>query len=774
MSRALDPNKDAAWIITEYGCDPLRETNRETRFAISNGFLGVRSAQAVNGVGQGIALPYTYVAGLFDSAGVPPAIPGLVRAPDWLGVRLSVTGGSLVPQASDGDSSPLTLDMERGIVLTESRQFHETGVSVALRMLSLVSRRQPALGLQLLELSVEDGDLDVTLQTVPDAGPLRLTPAPDDRNLGVWRAGRSHRSLAMAAAASLAVDGHDLAPTEVGDFRWSWTWRASPGQVVLFQRVVAFTRCDDPGIDPGPGARAALDGAVRLGWSGIVSEHEAAWGSRWASCDIVVDGDPASQRALRFAAYHLNSAANPMDDRVSIGARALTGADYLGHVFWDTEIFLLPFYVFTWPEAARSLLMYRFHTLDAARAKATGMGWRGALYAWESADAGAEVTPEQVVGPDRRVIDVLCGRQEQHISADVAYAVWHYWQATADEVFLLGAGAEILLETGRFWSSRAQLEADGRRHIRGVIGPDEYHEDIDDNAFTNVMARWNINRALEIAAMLRERWPLQWVRLSAELGLDDAELKQWSIAAETIVTGLDPKTGLLEQFSGFFGLEKIDLADYAGRSAPMDMVLGPERTRLSQVVKQADVVALLALLPKEFPADSGAANFRYYEPKCGHGSSLSRAMHGLAAARLGETEIALGFFRQTAAIDLADTHVAIGGGIHIAALGGLWQIAVFGFAGLSLCADGVAFDPRLPAGWLSLGFSVRWRGRALKIRIEQSAARLEATLLVGEAMMLFVCGERHELSRDRPLRAAINGPARGTDPGGVGAPRQAA
>jgi len=203
-------------------------------------------------------------------------------------------------------------------------------------------------------------------------------------------------------------------------------------------------------------------------------------------------------------------------------------------------------------------------------------------------------------------------------------------------------------------------------------------------------------------------------------------------------------------------------------------VLGPKRTKLSQVVKQADVVALLALLPEEFPAESGAANFGYYEPICGHGSSLSRALHALAAARLGETEMALQFFQQTAAIDLADTHVAIAGGVHIAALGGLWQIAVLGFAGLSLRPDAIAIDPRPPASWLGLTFSVRWRGRALKIRIDQSAARLEATLSAGEAMNLFVRGERHELLRDQPLFVAIGGGARGTDPRSTGAPRQAA
>jgi hypothetical protein len=248
-----------------------------------------------------------------------------------------------------------------------------------------------------------------------------------------------------------------LQPTTLGKLTASWTWRVRPGQVVFFQRSVAVVRSDSDVLNPDTEAREKLGLARRAGWRAMVAAHEAAWASRWESSDIEVEGDIAAQRALRFAIYHLNSAANPTDERVSIGARALTGDDYRGHVFWDTEIFLLPFYVLTWPEAARALLMYRFRTLDGARAKAVGMGWRGALYAWESADTGAEATPDQVIASDRRVVDILCGRQEQHISADVAYAVWQYWQATGDEEFLRDAGGEIILGTGRFWASRAQL-----------------------------------------------------------------------------------------------------------------------------------------------------------------------------------------------------------------------------------------------------------------------------------------------------------------------------
>jgi len=320
---------------------------------------------------------------------------------------------------------------------------------------------------------------------------------------------------------------------------------------------------------------------------------------------------------------------------------------------------------------------------------------------------------------------------------------------------LLDAGAEIILETGRFWSSRAQLEADGYRHIRGVIGPDEYHEHIDDNAFTNVMARWNIRRALDVAALLRERWPERWARLSSRLRLDDTELKHWLEVAETIATGFDLRTGLFEQFAGFFALEEINLADYAGRSVPMDVVLGRERTQRSQVIKQADVVALLGLLPEEFARETGAENYRYYEPRCGHGSSLSRAMHALVAARLGHSEMALRYFQQTAAIDLADTHVAIAGGVHIAALGGIWLTAVFGFAGLSLRDDGIAVNPQLPPSWRSFGFSVQWRRHRLKIRIDQNKNLLEATLEAGDRMTLAVNGKPHALCRSQAIRVFI-------------------
>ncbi|MBX9460637.1 MAG: hypothetical protein KL785_05610 [Brevundimonas sp.] len=693
MKQALEPTADAAWVLNDDGCDPLRESDRETRFTVSNGFLGARASHAVNRSFRRLVSPNSYVAGLFDTPDTDRPVPERVFAPDWLDVRIGLAGGPLVHHFGQGPSHPLTLDMRRGLALAECRLVEGTAVSVRLGLLRFVSLSRRSLGLQLLHLEVDQGATDITLEASFEGGDHDLISERLETEFGLWRTHHSGKRLAMAAAVALRIDGQDLPPTALAPLKWSWTWRARPGQVVCLERIVTVARSDGPDQDPGAIVRKELSDARRSGWRSVMEQHETAWANRWSCSDVEVEGDAAAQKAIRFAVYHLNSAANPDDPRVSIGARGLTGADYRGHVFWDTEIFLLPFYILTWPEAARSLLMYRFHTLDGARAKAAERGWRGAFYAWESTDTGLEATPEQAVGPDRQIIDILTGAQEQHISADVAYAVWQYWQATGDDEFLVAAGAEILLETGRFWASRAQPEADGLHHIRGVIGPDEYHEAIDDNAFTNVMARWNIRRALEVAAMLGERWPAEWTILCRRLDLDEADLGHWTGVAETMATGLDPDTGLFEQFTGYFDLEDVDLSAYAGRSVPMDVVLGRERTQRSQVIKQADVVALLALLPEEFAGETGATNFRYYEPRCGHGSSLSTAMHGLVAARLGDVEMALDYFHRTAAIDLADTKVAIGGGIHIAAQGGLWLMTVFGFAGLSLRSDGIGLAP---------------------------------------------------------------------------------
>jgi trehalose/maltose hydrolase-like predicted phosphorylase len=396
--------------------------------------------------------------------------------------------------------------------------------------------------------------------------------------------------------------------------------------------------------------------------------------------------------------------------------------------------------------------MYRFHTLRAARAKAVRSGFKGALYAWESADTGTETTPERMVVPDGTVVDILTGKMEHHISADIAYAVWQYWRSTGDDEFFLRAGAEIVLETARFWVSRAVAEPDGKRHIRHVIGPDEYHEDVDDNAFTNVMARWNIRRALDAMDLLRTRYPDHEAVLRKKLALSDGELADWRDAIARIVTGLDSVTGIYEQFAGFHALEPLELAAYADRTVPIDVVIGREHTQRSQVVKQTDVVALIALLPEEFPEATAVTNFRHYEPRCAHGSSLGAGMHARVAARLGEAAMALRYLRETAATDLDLDPNSAGG-------------RAYRRTRRPMASSGPRFRrsrsnerytrnrPEAPSEWRSLSFRVCWRGRSVEIHI--AGTTVQATLVEGEEMEMRIAAVTGKLTPGTTLQLSV-------------------
>jgi HAD superfamily hydrolase (TIGR01509 family) len=758
MSEALEPTPGRRWVLSHRGYHVLSESGVESRFALSNGFMGMRAARSVSrgptwvswlGYLRWASWPRCYVAGLFDVPNMEPPVPALVPIADWSRVRLLLDGEVLLEREGEVLRSVRQLDMRRGALVSGWSHRTPAGITGTGRELRLLSQADRAVGLQLIQFSVDRDDVDMQLEASFALSGLGMEPVRLDADLGAWRTEVAHKGVAMAGAAELCLDGVPLEPERPFSLRWAWRWRSVAGQPLDFRRLVAVAR-GDKGDDPAPSAEAALARSRGIGWRGVLTAHESAWDTRWGDADVIVEGDNDVQRAVRFAAYHLISTANPEDERVSVGARALSGDAYFGHVFWDTEIYLLPFYTAVWPQAARSLLMYRFHTLPAARAKAEKAGWKGALYAWESADTGEETTPEQVVGADGTIIEILCGKLEQHISADVAYAVWQYWLATGDDEFLLSAGAEILLETARFWATRAVLEPDGKRHIRHVIGPDEYHEDVDDNAFTNVMARWNIARALETVSLLRTRWRERGAALTAKIGLLEDELADWRDAIARIATGLDSATGLYEQFAGFHALEHIDLTPHADRTAPMDVVLGRERIQRSQVVKQADVVALIALLPDEFPGSAAVANFRHYESRCGHGSSLSPAMHALVAARLGDADLALKYLHKIAQFD-PDPGAA--GGIRIAGLGGIWQAVVMGFGGLDLKGDTLAIDPKLPATWRSLSFNVCWKSRRIAFHIGDGHA--QATLVEGEPLDVRIGGSVRTLASRSPLDMAL-------------------
>lgn len=467
------------------------------------------------------------------------------------------------------------------------------------------------------------------------------------------------------------------------------------------------------GPPPRDAALAAARQARRLGFERLLSEHRRAWAARWEDADVVIDGDEELQLQTRFALFHL-MASVASEGEAAVGARGLTGDGYRGHVFWDTDVFVLPFLAATHPPAARAILEYRVRRLAAAKRAARALGLSGARFPWESARDGTDVTPTLARDPAGRLIRIRTGESEEHVVADVAWAAACYIDWTGDEAFASGPGLDLLVETARYWASRVRFDEDGAGHIYGVIGPDEYHEPVDDNAYTNVMARWNLRRAAEAAE-----------RFGAAVTAD--ERARWRDTAERLVDGYRPSSGIYEQFAGFFDLEPLVIAELAPRRPiAAAVLLGPERVAAAQVVKQADVLMLHHLVPEETPPGSLVPNLEFYEPRTAHGSSLSPPVHASLLARAGRTGRAVQLLRTAAAIDLDDITGTTAGGLHLATMGGVWQALAFGFAGVRPRGDVLTVQPRLPDAWERLELRVRFRGTRAVIRIGHDGVDVEA------------------------------------------------
>jgi len=484
------------WTVREAPFDPKKQRQMETIFTVGNGYLGTRGTLEERYPGD---LSATLISGLCDDA--PLVHTELVNTPNWTPCYLMVEGERFALDRGEVLACERNLDLREGILRRHVRWRSPKGHTAELLIERWASMAEPHLCVLRLLVTPLDFEGEVELRTEIDG--MVETPgvtSPTEVGLCHWAwAGQGHPSpqraflhlqtrkseVDLCVATHLAVEGR----ASVRYVPCTCPWQ--PGVVARF----ALRRGETAVITK----LASLYTSSEAGYSALLSKHRARWDELWERCDVEIEGDEVAQRAVRFNLYHLLIAAPYLTDRASIPAKALSGFGYRGHVFWDTDVFILPFFAFTLPEVARSLLLYRYHTLPAARERAVQVGCEGAMYAWESADDGREVTPKWVPSETGGPVHIRCGDLEPHISADVTYAVWLYWKATGDDVFIRDYGAEIVLSTAAFWASRVEYNPkQGRYEIRNVMGPDEYHEQVDNNAFTNAMAQWNIQFALEL------------------------------------------------------------------------------------------------------------------------------------------------------------------------------------------------------------------------------------------------------------------------------------
>ncbi|WP_103670786.1 beta-phosphoglucomutase [Pseudanabaena sp. BC1403] len=720
------------WTVIEPHFEPAQLRARETVFTIGNGYLGTRGSFEE---GYPKALPTTLISGLYDD--IPLVYTELANCPDWLSMVVTIDGERFGLDIGEILQYERQLDLRHGVLRRSLRWRSPIGNTVDIkfeRFASLADQQVLALICHVKPVDFSGKiEFNSSINDYPDNQGFDHWEHLDrgDTEHGVWLQVRTRSTqieLSMAAkmtaigiAASSQINSPDRPSIR-------FTFLARQGDTITVEKLVTVFTSQEV-KQPVQSAQAKL--ADLPSYEVLLAAHQQAWDKVWEHSDIEIEGDLKAQLAVRYNMFQLFigacAEADPVADPVadpaspnnipdSVAAKTLSGLGYRGHIFWDTEIFILPFFTLTQPTIARSLLSYRHDTLAGARRKAFHSGYNGAMFAWESAATGDEMTPKWSIQSDpyAEPVRIWCRDREIHISADIAYAVWQYWQATGDDIWMRDCGAEIVIDTAIFWLSRLEWNDQKKRYeLCNAIGADEYHEQVNNNAFTNRMVQWNLEKAIAIYEWLLHKFPDQAIALVQELKLTPERLLSLHTTMSQIYIPYTANPELIEQFDGFFQLQDINLSHYEPRTRSIQAIIGMEETNHTQVLKQPDVLMLLYLMrdTPEFSFDSLQKNWNYYAPRTDitYGSSLGASIHAILAANLGEDK-AYKYFMQAALIDLQDTFGNTADGIHAASAGGVWQSVVFGFGGIQLKDNGPVATPHLPATWTRLKFKLHWQG----------------------------------------------------------------
>lgn len=760
--------RDGPWRLRREGFDPARAAHEQTLFALSNGSLGVRGGfEETVDAGDG-----TFLAAVHARSPIHyhERLSGFARNSDTRvpvaegkGITVFVDGERLDPDEASVLECVRELDLRDGLLSRRMRVRSARGAAFEIRAERIVPLGWPDLLAIRFTLRAIDRDAEVTLVSSLTSARAAHSQG-DDPRIGAGNAERLHcraaqvdgdtgwihevgrgDDLQVIAAqrhrpgAGLLAQGHESGEDRVAQ-RFVASMRA--GEEIVLEKFVAYAS-GARAEDLRDAAAATLQRACREGVDGIAAIQAAAMAAFWMDADVSVPGDPEIERALRFNLFHLFQSAgrNGID---GTAAKGMTGEGYEGHCFWDTEAFVLPAMAFIAPDVARAMLMFRHRTLDAARAHAREMNHpQGALYPWRT------------IAGDECSAHYPSGSAAYHINTAVAHAIGLYLDATDDAGFLLEAGAEILFETARIWPQVGHFNPrrGGAFCIHEVTGPDEYTAMVDNNHYTNRMARQHLRWAVAVRERLRREAPEAMATLASRIALDDAEVALWSRAADAMYLGYDARAGVFAQDDGFLDKPRWRFPPKPGGHRPLLLDYHPLTLYRHQICKQADVAMALVLAGDDVDIACKKRCFDYYEAVTTHDSTLSASVHAILAADVGHADKALAYFLDTLRVDLDDLHGNTGHGAHMAAMAGSWLALAQGFAGLRVEGGTLAFAPGLPPGWSGYGFGLRWRGRRLRVEVTDAGAVYR--LLEGDPLIIRHDGQAVTLPCDagesRPL-----------------------
>ncbi|MEX5302295.1 glycoside hydrolase family 65 protein [Kocuria sabuli] len=717
----------AAWHVRESALTPEDAGARESIFALANGYVGVRGTldEAQPSVSRG-----TFMSGVYEyhplsypegGYGHPDHGQAVIGVADGTTVRLQVDGVPLDVRETPPEEHDRVLDLRAGTVRRRTEWVTPRGARMRLtstRVVSLVHRSVSAVRYEVEALDravqvVVRSDLvaNGTPPKVHNSDPrvaevlerpfrARLSRCHETGGVLVHRTHGSRIGVAAAVdhavelpedgAVSTQCDDDQVVTTLVTDLR--------PGERAGFVKYLCHVMStDDPSVDLQERALAGLDGARRRGWDGLLADQRSELDEFWEGADVELDSDPELQLAVRFDLFQLLQSAACVSG-APVGAKGLTGGGYSGHTFWDIEGFVLPALALLRPLDAARLLRWRSSTLDRARERAGVLGLAGASFPWRTID-GHEVSAYWPAST-----------AAMHVNADIARAFCWYADVTGEDLTTVG-GLDVLVETARVWAAMAHEDHEGRVHLFGMTGPDEYTGVVDDNVFTNLMARGNLRAAADAC----ERHPehVGRLRVTAE------EMQQWRRTAEAVHVPYDAVLGVHPSNEGFTTYGEWDFGSLRN-AYPIEKNAHYAKVYRRQVVKQADLVLALWWCSEAFTAEQTARDLDYYEQRTVRDSSLSASVQAVVCARVGHLDLALSYLRESALVDLRDLQGDSQGGLHLAAAAGSWLAVVCGFGGLRTEGPELRLAPRLPEGLHRLAFRLRWHGHRIGVEVTRS------------------------------------------------------
>jgi len=687
----------------------------------------------------------------------------IVNVPDAKTMKIYVDDEPLLLTVADLHHYRRELDFREGELRREIMWRTPSGKRVSIRTRRMVSFTERHLALMSLEITMLEGDAPIVVSSQvlnrqdgidEYAQKARVSEAFDPRKAsrfaarvleprGDWNSERrmilgyqtaqSGMTLAVAVDHTIETDNEveQLISTEPDVGKMVFRVQAQQGHPIVINKAVAYHNSRGVAVrELFDRCRRTLDRVRQHGFEHYRAEQRTWLDGWWEGCDIRIDDHPALQQAVRWNLFQL-AQASARADQLGIAAKGVTGSGYEGHYFWDTEAYVIPFLSHTHPGLARNALRFRVTMLPKARERAREVAQLGALFPWRT------------INGDEASAYYAAGTAQYHINADIAYALMNYYNATGDSSFMFREGVEVLVETARLWADLGfwREEASGERtfHIHGVTGPDEYTTVVNNNLFTNVMARANLWSAVRLLRDMAERDPDASGRIRMKLAVSDAEIEEWGACADAMVIPYDDVLRVHPQDEHFLERELWDLENTPADKRPLLLHYHPLVIYRFQVLKQADVVLALFLQGDQFDEAVKRRDFDYYDPITTGDSTLSALVQAIIAAEVGYQEMALSYFRLGLFVDLADLHHNTSDGVHIASAAGVWNALVHGFGGMRDYGGHLTFDPRLPEQWPALSFRLRSHGTLLDVRLETD--RMTFEVVAGGELSVGVRGE---------------------------------